>query len=259
MPQINKDRISKETINHIASSYKALDYYVNLSALIKNAYPFLDIKDLKKSELHKLLNDILINNYHGEEVLKFKLFEEHQWKQNVVCAFEINVNKSRVDFLAINGKTTCFEIKSELDNLSKLKKQLADYSLVFEHNYLVVDYIHADRAYSMLPKHYGLWYYKNGKYKKVIKSNLNNNIDPEMQLTLLTKKELLLLYPRERADIKNILKSHSPIEINKLFKTALKTRYKNRWNFVIAHQNEILPIDIQFFFNTNIRPFLVYN
>ena len=255
----DKEKIKKgRAINMLAKSYNALDYSIKLSALLKNVFPSENFDQFSKYELHKLLNDTLLQNYNGEEILKYKLFQNYINKKNIVAAFEIKVNNSRVDFLTINGNTTSFEIKSELDNLSKLSKQMADYMLAFEYNYLVIDQKHIDKAKNLLPECFGLWSYKNGKYKKLRKASLNDKMDPEVQLRLLTKLELVNSFPRADGKIKSILNSLDTKDINRQFKKALKDRYRNRWEFLITNKSEIFPIDVQFFFNTNIEPCHIY-
>ncbi len=248
---------NEKAINVIAKTYNTLDYSGTLIELLKTIYPSGNFEHLTKYELHQLLNETLLQNYNGEQVLKYKLSQQYFNKRNIVAAFEIKVNNSRADFLTINGHTTSFEIKSELDNLTKLTKQAADYMLAFEYNYLVIDERHVQKAKELIPASFGLWSYKDGKYKKNKKAELNDQMEPEVQLRLLTKKELTVSFP-EAGGIKEILISHDKIVINNQFKKTLKNRYRNRWAFLVANQANIFPIDLQFFFNTNIQPEYIY-
>lgn len=255
-----KDKIvHMRAINLLAKSYNTLDYSVKLSTLLKKAFPSENFDHFSKYELHKLLNDTLLQNFNGEEVLKYKLFQYYINKQNLIAAFEIKVNNSRVDFLTINGHTTSFEIKSELDNLSKLRKQMADYMLAFEFNYLVIDERHIEKAKDLLPESFGLWSYGEGKYKKLRTAKLNDKIDPEVQLSLLTKRELQNSFSEIGGVLKGILNSYDAHNINRQFKKTLKDRYRSRWEFLIANHRQIFPIDLQFFFNTNIQPSHIYD
>lgn len=247
-----------KAINMLAKNYNTLDYYVKLASLLKSVYPEEDFYGYSKYELHKFFNDVLIQHYKGEEIHKYKLFEHYTKKTNIIGAFEIKVNNSRVDFLTINGHTTSFEIKSELDNLSKISKQMADYKLAFEYNYLVVDESHIEKVLEIIPDSFGLWSFKDGKYKKEKRSILNDQIDPNVQLSLLTKKELLTNFAQYKGVIKDIVKFCDASTINNLFKVTLKNRYRTRWEFLVAHQENIFPIDVQFFFNTNISPNSIY-
>ncbi len=246
-------------INKLAKNYNTLDYSTKLVKSLKVIFPTEDLEHFPKYDLHQLFNDILLQYYNGEEIIKYLLFRQYIDKKNIIAAFEAKANNSRVDFLTINGYTTSFEIKSELDNLSKLSKQMADYMLAFEYNYLVVDERHVEKALDLLPDCYGLWIYKNGKYKKLKKALINERIDPKVQLNILTKKELIEKFPKTNGDIRIILSSYNNQQINRKFKIALKTRYRTRWQFLIDNYDHIFPIDVQFFFNTNIQPHHIYN
>lgn len=246
------------TVNIVAKNYNLLDYKVNLQKLLESAYPFDQFEHLTKYELHRRINEVIINNYHGEEIHKFKLFEQNTKKKDVVGAFEIKVKDSRVDFLTINGATTSYEIKSELDNLSKLKKQSADYLLAFEYNYLVIDEKHFKKALEQLPLKFGILVYRKGKYTKFRKAEINCQIDPQIQLSLFSKKELRTNFPEENGDINKILSSYSKDHINIKFKECLKSRYYTKWNFLLTHRFNIFPFGLQFFFNSNIEPDLIY-
>lgn len=258
--KLEKDNtIDERVISLLIRNYNTLDYSVKLAALLKKAFPLEEFERFSKYELHKVFNDTIFEYHNGEEVLKYKLFQCFLNKPNLIAAFEIRANNSRVDFLTINGHTTSFEIKSELDNLNKLHKQMADYMLAFEYNYLVIDERHLDKAIDMLPAKFGLWTYKNGKFKKLLKAGYNNNINSDVQLNLLTKKELSTNFPEFDGEIKNILSFYDTSYINQQFIKALKNRYKSRWEFLTTNYEMIFPIDLQFFFNTNIQPCYIYN
>jgi hypothetical protein len=225
---------------------------------LKTAYPLNDFEDIPRYELHRYLNEILISNYTGEQIFKYKLFQLHFAKKNVVGAFEMKVNNSRADFVAINGHTTCFEIKTGLDNLSKFKKQAEDYISAFEYNNLIIDEKHLAKAEQLRPSSFGLWVYKNGKYEKYKTATLNEELNPKIQISLLTKNELRTVFPKKKEAIEEIPTFFSPEEINIRFKKALKARYHNRWQFLINNRESILPVDLQFFFNKNVSPSSIY-
>jgi hypothetical protein len=253
------DLIDEKIIKVIAKNYNPLGHVIQLAALLKTAYPGQDFSNLAKYELHKLLNQLLIENYPGEQIFKYKLFQQFFSQKNIVAAFEINVNNSRADFLTINGHTSCFEIKTALDNLTKLPKQMSDYMSAFEYNYLIVSECHLAKAKEVLPRSFGLWLYKNSRIEQIKKAELNEKINPWVQLGLLTRQELLRNYQGQSGKINQIVNSCSSETINNRFKLALKARYHDRWKFVVENQKHIFPVDLQFFFNTNILPKHIYS
>lgn len=247
--------IDSKLVNGIAKNYNTLDYTPKLRELLNLVYPHNKLKNFCKLDLHKKINDLILDGHEGEQVLKYRLFKAFQYS-NLVAAYEIKVKNSRVDFLTINGHTTSFEIKSSLDNLDKLAKQSDDYLTAFEFNNIVVHERHLKRCIEIIPKCFGVITVDKVKHTVVRKPIFNNKFHSKTQLSLLSKKELIKHYGSSDTDIIIGLKNSN--QINELFKAALKARYKTRWEFIVENSNEILPIDIQFFFNKNISPVYIY-
>jgi hypothetical protein len=258
---INLDglEIDDKLVRLVARNYNPLHYREKLTALLMSIFPAIDFKGWEKLKLHRLLNEVLLKKHSGEQILKYHLFHHFQ-KKNVIAAFEVKVRKSRLDFLAINGDSKSFEIKSGLDNLYKLKKQSEDYILVFDYNYLIVDEKHLDQALELAPSCFGVWSFSElGVRKNHRKAMPNHKIDAEAQMRLLTKKELLQQFKDLNGLTQDILRHYTENEINQRFKEALKLRYQRRWDFLLNHRDIILPVDIQFFFNKNIEPGIIYH
>lgn len=258
MNLIENTAINIKAINEVAKNYNTLDYSFRLSELLNTIYPTYNFNNTPKYQLHQLINKALVDNYTGEQLFKYSLFQQYFNKKNIVAAFEVKVNNSRTDFLCINGHTSCFEIKTSLDNLTKLSKQAADYLSAFEYNHLILDECHLQKAYQIVPESFGLLVYKNGRCSKKRDALLNQTMNPEVQLGLLTKTELVKYFPKQYGIKKTVLLDYTNNEINKQFKIILKERYKKRWGFIVRNQNDIFPIDIQFFFRNNILPEHVY-
>lgn len=254
--QILDNDTTQKNFNSTLRKYNALEYPTGLMSLLNDIYPKEDFANHSKFDLHKTFNDLYFGNYCSEEVLKFKLFEKIDDKNNITGAFEMPIANSRVDFLTINGRTTSYEIKSKFDNLYKLEKQMSDYSKAFEYNYVVLDSKHKKKAESIIPEHCGILTFRNDKLVQSRKASLNKNIQSKVQLNLLSKKELLEGFSSQ--NMKDIISSFEPKGINKIFKKLLHLRYGDKWNFLLENQHNILPIDLQFFFKTNINPLDIY-
>ena len=252
---VPQDRV----INSIAKQYSALSYYVQLSSMLEKLYPEAYFGKISKYGLHKLLNEVFVKHYKGEQIIKYLLAKRYFENREIVGAYEINVHKSRVDFLVINGHTTSFEIKSGLDNLTKLGKQIADYQSVFDFNYLVVDEIHFEKAKSVLPDDWGLWCYANSTLHFFRKAAKNEYTNVRAQVMLMSKTEIIKFISNEILSIDDILERYNKQEIASAFRRALKARYRDRWEFVTSHKCQIMPVDYQFFFNNNIQPENIYN
>jgi len=240
----------------LAKSYSTLTYVKELREFVAAFYNTDKYNDFNKFELAKKINNDIFEHYNGEQILKYKLANEFR-KKKYVAAFEVKVKSSRADFLVINGDTKSFEIKSKIDTLNRLEKQTNDYGDVFEYNTVVIDIKHLDKVIATMPEYYGIWYYE-GKSKVVVREALYSpNINSEEQLKMLTKKEIRTAFKTD--EFNKILIEYSKEQINQIFKDVLKKRYNQRWDFLTTNWNSILPIDIQFFFNKNIDPKLIYS
>jgi len=248
--------VDAKLVKEVVKSYNTLDYSPRLKELLNVIFPADSLKGLCKLDLHRLMNELVIRSYGGEQVVKYALFKAFHDK-NVIGAYEIKVKRSRVDFLTINGHTTSFEIKSNLDNLDKLAKQSVDYLSAFEFNNVVIDERHLKRCLTIIPDRFGIITVDKQEHHIVRKPKLSKHVDPVAQLALMTKKELMQYFGF--VNIEDILQSNNPATINDLFKVALKDRYRSRWQFIVEHSVDILPIDIQFFFNMNIKPIHIYS
>ena len=254
---LDKKTVNDFSVSTLARSYNILDFFENLRNMVSHSYRGRNLDQFTKPSLHYLINEILLEHYKGESTLKAKLVELFI-KKDVTAAFEIKVNKSRVDFLTINGESKSFEIKSELDNLLKLPKQIDDYQKAFDYNYIVIDEKHYNNALKLIPKHYGVLVLHGHKLTEDRRAELNTKLNPLMQLKLFTKKELTQTFKIPGLTEEEVLINFEASEINDWFKVMLKKRYAKRWSFLVENKKKINPIDYQFFFQHNIRPEVIY-
>lgn len=239
----------------LARSYNTLSYTNQLRVLLATFFQTDIYNEHSKYQLAKIVNDVVFKNYEGEIILKYKLAKEFR-KRNYVAAFEVKAKSSRTDFLVINGATKSFEVKSKVDTLNRLTKQVGDYGDVFEYNTVVIDKSHLKNVLEIIPEYYGVWYFDG--LKKVInrEATYSPRINPISQLELFNKKELIKAFGITEKN--QITVSYSSERINEALKTMLKERYFARWHFIKKNWNYILPIDLQFFFNTNVKPEIIY-
>lgn len=255
MPIKSNNTLDTEQLSTVAKTYNTLQYAPQLLQWLSILKPNKDYSLYSKFRLHKELNNILLEFHGGEFAYKYALFERHANKK-LVGAFEMNVNNSRADFVTINGETSSFEIKTGKDNLGKLEKQSTDYLSNFEYNYIVLDETHLEKAKTILPKNYGILLF-DGKIKRTYqKAGISKQLNAASQLQQLTKKEIQQFFRCSNAP--EVLVNYKKSAINTAFKEILKKRYSKRWNFIVQNSKSILPIDIQYFFNANIPPQIIY-
>ncbi len=239
----------------LARSYNILSYASQLRELLCAFFQTDKYEGLTKYELAKTVNDLVFKHYEGEQILKYKIAKEFRNKK-YIAAFEVNAKSSRTDFLVINGDTKSFEVKSKIDTLNRLNKQIRDYGDVFEFNTVVIDKVHLSNVIGILPEYYGIWYFEGTKKIVHRRAAYSPKINAAEQLCLFNKIELMKSFGSVNRE--EILVSNDSITINQALKEMLKKRYIDRWNFVKSNWNQILPIDLQFFFNTNVNPEIIY-
>ena len=252
---ICKIMIRKSDYSILAKSYDTLSHSYQLKELVASFFKTKKYNEFSRFELAKTINDTIFRHYEGEEILKYKLAKEFR-KRNYVAAFEVKANSSRTDFLVINGDTKSFEIKSKIDTLNRLKKQIDDYGDVFEYNHVVIDKIHLKKVIDIVPTHYGIWSYEGAKRIIHQEADYSPNINAIAQLNLLNKKELTKSFGS--SIIQEIIVDFDNVLINSILKETLKSRYTKKWNFIVNNWDDILPIDLQFFFSSNLSPDVVY-
>ena len=253
----NSLKIEAGIANTLARSYSPLLYFRKLKELVESVCEGVDCSSFDKYDFHNHINKVLCASYAGEEIIKYRIAKKYL-KKDTVGAFELNVKNSRADFVSINGVTRCYEIKTNLDNLGKLKKQAEDYSSVFEYNSVLLDKKHLQQAMHLLPMQYGIFSIELGSLKCLRAAKKNDALCSRSQLEMLTSRELNIHFGHTKEDLEIRLGRFSAVKINNEFKKALKLRYAERWNFVKKHQDIILPIDFQFFFSTKESPSLLY-
>lgn len=221
---------------------------------------------------NKFINLLLLKYYPCERTVKHALVDNLKDKKDTVL-FEMPVLGSRVDVGRINGNSYAYEIKTELDSLKRLKKQISDYSRVYEYVYVVIAPIFFDEVVALIPDYCGIWIYNHNKETSSIKfskkrtAKKSPNLCPYSQLKCLSQQSLLSILPikeikgspaSKEARIQKILELYSSRTINSKFKVLIKQAYANNWEFIRNHYPSILPIDMQAVFNSPIDPNVLY-
>ncbi|MEX2513592.1 MAG: sce7726 family protein [Cyclobacteriaceae bacterium] len=92
-------------------------------------------------EAINVIYNSLLKNYKNEYVYKNiltnKLLLKKYSLKNTVALNEFKLGKSIADFVLLNGEARVYEIKTELDNLEKLDKQIVDYCQFGDKVYIV--------------------------------------------------------------------------------------------------------------------------
>lgn len=109
---------------------------------------------------------------------------------------ELPMGRSCADLLVLNGTSTTYEIKTDLDQLSRLDQQLSDYRTRSEYVYVVVSDTRAATVESLLPPWVGvLALTQRGRLsqRRVAESNLERLVPDHLHQLLRTHEAVQVL------------------------------------------------------------------
>lgn len=109
---------------------------------------------------------------------------------------EKSIGGSICDLMAVTDCITGFEIKSDLDNYSRIDSQVAGYQKFFNENYIVVGKTHESSVAEKVPDSWGIIVISADNVFVARKARSNAYMDIYSQLSILWKLELsnLLTY-----------------------------------------------------------------
>ena len=143
----------------------------------------------------------------------------------------------RADLVTIiDNKTIAFEIKSELDSLSKLSAQIGDYIDVFNEVYVVLaEKYKRSTIISKLPQKVGIYYIdKNNKISLQRKAREQKILNPDKLVYFFKKEEMIRLNNINsnfslRKTREKFLKQNSIKNIVEYSKNILRNKYQEQF------------------------------
>ena len=259
-----------EDAQKLSSFYTTIESKTVLYNKLSNILNLDYIESLSNLNVHEIYNYILLKYYPNETSIKSSFINRVLMNgKKHITIFELPLINSRADLCKINGDSIVYEIKTDLDNFSRLTKQIDDYKKIFEKTYVICSSRRINHIKEYIPEDTGIYSYKvtkTGKYIYKIErpAIFNSSINSIAQLKILRKTELNNLisdpsYMNREDIIDYLVTNKSTEEINDLFKQVLKLRYKKQWNFLKDNHNNILEIDYQWFYRNTVNPALIYN
>ena len=103
---------------------------------------------------------------------------------------EKSIGNSICDVMVVSDCLTGYEIKSDLDNYSRLDEQINQYNKFFDYNYIVVSQKHLHSAESKVPDYWGVICILDDKINVIRKAKPNFRVSRRRQLSILWKIEL---------------------------------------------------------------------
>ncbi len=165
---------------------------------------------LLESDMKVRLADLLIN----------------QEMHDVVFATEVPFADAarRADFLCINGKVTAFEIKSDVDKVDNIGRQIQDYRQCFDEVYAVTTATHLKTIRNLIPRSVGLILVEEHSASIIRNARQNMKFNKLYLASFLCRAELIRLLATFQ-DITPAVRKLSVFELRKY--TAQKVSMKN--------------------------------
>ena len=219
---------------------------------------------------NEFVNHLILNYYACERVIKYYFIDFLKNAMHDIVAFEMSIGDSRIDICRINGKLCAYEIKTEYDNYDRLASQMSDYVRAFEKVYVVVPMQNVSIIKAHIPPESGIIAYRIRDDKKIVfsyqKKASNNSCDIHFCINSLSSNDLVKLIKMlnvtslstKDCNLKLIEDIIRQKNIWPTYKRFLKNKYYDQWEYLKNHFSNILPIDCQSFFSTQMNPDILY-
>ncbi len=127
----------------------------------------------------------------NDKTIRNILIEYLQTTNNEIRIYqEKSIGSSICDVMAVTDKLIGFEIKSDLDNYTRLTEQIKAYDSFFDKNYIVVSDKHSASASDKVPSHWGIIVIRENDVIINRNAKSNKKVSRRKQLSILWKLEL---------------------------------------------------------------------
>lgn len=211
------------------------------------------------SEIYHYMDRKYRNEYFYKNTIFNQLLIDKHDIYKTAALSELPIAESKADFVMINGRGVVYEIKTDLDNLSRLENQIKDYYQVFSYVYIVVSNKHLGKIKEMF-QNTKVGIYELTNAGKIIqrKSALCNRdkLSHEVMFRLLRKREfeeILLKHYKMLPDVNNFLYYRQCLEwakkINILtFQKDVMNCLKHRTLVVVTDLlSDCIPYELRFY------------
>lgn len=181
------------------------------------------------SEIYNILRNDYRNEYFYKNTIINQLLIKVHKIETTIALTEIPVANSIVDILMINGTPKVYEIKTELDNFSKLEGQLFDYFKAFEYVSIVTAESTVEKLQvflkslnaSFLCEFVGIYYIdKNSNLQKIQEPHSYKKLlDKHTMFKILRKKEYELILQNQGLSLPNVSQFDYYSECLKMFQS----------------------------------------
>ncbi|UUX35189.1 sce7726 family protein [Fundicoccus culcitae] len=139
---------TKQTLNDLVN-HSSNDFFKAIIHQYLDDYDNFSYKEIF-SNIYKYMSKHYRNEYFYQNTLLNKLLLGRHNINTTTALTQLPIEKSKADFILINGKAVVYEIKTELDNFDRLYSQINDYYKAFDYVCVVTSEDNFDKVSNLL-------------------------------------------------------------------------------------------------------------
>ncbi|MEE4999185.1 sce7726 family protein [Pseudomonas alliivorans] len=172
--------------------------------------------------------------YYKNAIAKKILIGRHSVKTSTMFT-EFRVGNSKADCVIVNGLSTCYEIKTNYDNLSRLRSQISSYIKLFDKVNVVVSNKNLDSVLESIPNEVGVLLLTKGGALREIRPALliDAQIDVKILIRSLRREEYVSLVESIFGEAPNVNNTEIFRECEKRLLTANSERIRTEFKKII--------------------------
>ncbi len=141
----------------------------------------------------------MLKDYEIREALTKKLHKENNGHSyRLINELAVCDGDARVDIAIANGRLCGYEIKSDMDTLERLPRQIIAYNKTFDKIVIIVGEKYADKIEKVVPEWWGIEVayenrFNNISFRPIRRAKINREVEPKSILELLWREEVFKL------------------------------------------------------------------
>ena len=241
----------------------------DLSYVFKIVNKFFPEEDttLSLKEFYEKTYQILLKQYPNEYIYKNlianKILLGRHSLNTATMLSEFRVGTNKADCVILNGKSTCYEIKTDYDSLVRLDDQLDAYTQVFDDVYVVCSQKHVKSVLEKTNSSIGVIFLSEKMtFQEIRKAHRNEIKNKKLLLQSLRKNEYVELIQKLTGQIleapntqlfdlclEKLELNNDEKKLNISFIETLKKSRKNNEQFITHMPNSLVNAIISYKFN----------
>lgn len=230
---------------------------------------FIELQSLKDlTDIYDEAYKLLLKNYRNEYVVKNEiankiLLGRHSMKTTAMVS-ELRTGNNIADCVVLNGHSTCYEVKTEMDSLVRFPDQLESYLQAYDKTFVVTHKSHLKHVLDLhksVPCFGIIELTKRNTLRTVIDAPISTDFDLDITFETLRKPEYLYIAEKVLGEVPDMpnteiynycrqaYMSLSLREANSLFKESIKKFRANDHSFINSLPKALKNIGISYQFS----------